>query len=148
MARKSHISLLLSISADEAVERIASLPEIVHKEYVMEHSTRGLLIWRRKHRSDLEEYDFTRIELRVQISPKGADTEVVARIAERPKVRPMTSMTGSAAANMPGSVLRDLWDVRKTMARRRKEKVELLNLVSRALMPVSIAAEDTGPYRE
>jgi hypothetical protein len=148
LALKSQISLLLSISADEAVERIASLPEVEHRKYLMERSTRGLLIWRPKSRSDLEEYDFTRIELRVAFSPRGEDTEVVARIVERPKVRSMTSATGSAAANIPGSVLRDLWDVRKTMARRRRQKIELLNLISRALMPVSIAAEETGPYRE
>jgi len=148
LAPKSHISLLLSISADEAVDRIVSLPEIEHKKYLMERNRQGLLIWRRKGRSELDEYDFTRIELRVTLSPKGADTEAVARIVERPKVRSMTSATGSAAANIPGSVLRDLWDVRKTMARRRKEKIELLNLISRALMPVSIAADETGPYRE
>jgi hypothetical protein len=114
----------------------------------MERNRRGLLIWRRKRRSDLAEYEFTRIELRVTLWSEGADTKVAARIVERPRVRPMTSMTGSAAANIPGSVLRDLWDVRKTMARRRKEKIELLNLVTRALMPVSIAKDETGPYRE
>ncbi|MBL4683708.1 MAG: hypothetical protein JKY37_03895 [Nannocystaceae bacterium] len=145
---KTRITLLLAISADEAVERIRSLPEIKNKTYLMERTKRGVLIWRRRNEPTFEEYELTRIELRVTVSKERKGTKVVATTVQRPRLKGIASATAGALAHAGGNFLFDLFNARDSLARWRNEKSELLNLVSRALMPVSVRDDETGPYRE
>lgn len=142
------IQMVVGTSVEETIQRFRAMPEIRDDAYRLERTRGGIRIRRRRAHPSIGDQIATVIELHVRLRAGPRGTRVRARVVQRPRWRGVVQASQRPTRGTLGTLLHDVIDVRRSLARWRRERSYLLNLASRTLLPVTVPKESTGPYRD
>lgn len=144
------LRLLVGLDQDAVRRELARLPEVgAAGRFLLAARGDALELRRRVDRRRDEGYELLRQQVVVHLHPwrRPGVTEVRARVARRVNAPGVSLLLADVVGFAGAHTLVGLLELRATLRARRRERAELLNVVSRALSRHAVSERELDPYR-